>query len=138
MLKFAFALLTTLFVYVTPLYAATAEDIAPTSAGCLTIETIVSPTEAAKVETDGGSITKLEGAQAQAFLFRLEDLIGSKAPFTVDAFLLVKPDVDSDSYNIAIFGDGCMKTVMHLPTAVVEGSLLSSPTDKSTRGEKVD
>lgn len=141
MKKFLFAVLTTLFVSAMPFQTAyaTADDAnkVPTEQACeQPYAGIVSEEDNKKVIDNGGEVINLEGAQAAAFLARVEELVNSKAPFTPNRVLAVHPDGEDDtSVNIAFFVNDCLVHVMHLPFPVFSGLL--SPNVPKT-GERVD
>lgn len=115
-------LLTTLFVSAMPLQAAyaTADDAQGKEACQVTYETVLSLDVQEHIKQQGGAILKLEGPNAVAFLHKMEQLIGSPAPFTVDVIVIVRPVSDPDAVvNIAYFKDGCMVNNGHLPAALL-------------------
>lgn len=138
MKKILFALLTTLFVSAMPLQAAyaLADDANPKEACLLFYKDALPADVLAELEAQNGSVVELEGVRAQAFLSRVEDLVGKKAPFTVNRIIIVTPNNEETTLvNIAYFSDDCMVAVMHLPPPVVE--ILLSPLEKKP-GERVD
>jgi hypothetical protein len=130
---FAFAL-TSLFVFAMPLQAASAEtDVQGTTSACVTYEGSVTPAIRQKIAEQGGELTDITGLPLKAFVSRLSDLAGSSPPYTVDRVVIVRPTADEDDlYNIGVFSDNCLKTVLNLPGAVVRA--LTTP---PAPGEKV-
>lgn len=114
--------LTTLFVSAMPLQAAyaTADD-APVKEACSTpYETVMTPEVLSTVAAAGGRVVELKGEHAVAFLHRVEQLVNQDAPFTVDLVAIVRPSSDTeDNLNIAYFKDGCLKSIGHMPAALL-------------------
>lgn len=128
----AVTLLTMVFFPAMPLQAATEED-AP---ACVTFEGAVTATVVEQVAANGGEIVDLKGLDAQAFLSRLEELLGSNAPFPVDRIVLVLPTGEpNQDYNIGLFSEGCLKTILTLPASVVSAMRGLSGQEKAEDGK---
>jgi hypothetical protein len=131
MRKLFFAMLTSLFVSVMPLFAAYAQDAACQN----TYENTVTQEVRDRVAKQSGTLTELSGERAKAFMARFTELSGTQAP-PVDKIILVKPDdADDTSYNIGFFFNNCLVGFTRLPPTVAEGLL--SP-NVSPQGERVD
>jgi hypothetical protein len=131
---FAIAL-TSLFVSAMPLQAASAAavDVQGSAPACVTYEGSVTPSVRQKVAEQGGLIIDLTDAPLSAFVSRLSELVGAVPPYTIDRVVLVRPTEDEDGlYNIGIFSDNCLKTVLNLP-----GEIVRALTAPPAPGEKV-
>lgn len=143
MKKLLFALLTTLLVNAMPLQAAYAvaddangEANKQTQQDCISYLTILSDENREILKTQNGTIVELEGVRAKAFQSRVEEAVGSKAPFEADLIVIVNPNGEDDTLlNIVYFSNNCLKAFMHLPSQLVE--MLLSPLEKKP-GERVD
>lgn len=138
MRNFFLILLTTLFVNAMPLQAAYAQADDGKSQDCSVSyqASIVDADVEALVKAKGGTYTEIEGVRAKAFQERVEEALGSKAPFSSDKIVLVNPDGEVDTLvNIGFFVNDCLKAMMTIPQEVVEKFL--SPFEKKP-GERVD
>lgn len=124
MKKFLIAfVLTTLFAFVMPLQAAYSQGTDGTvSAGCITVEQILTPENLAILEKNGGSNVAFKDAEAVRFQTAAEDdlLGGRRAPFRADFVLIITPNPTTPVVNVGWFKDGCMVNSGNLPRAFVE------------------
>lgn len=119
--KAIFALLTSLFVIVMtgfPSYAQS--DIGNPSAGCVTVEQLLSPESLQILANQNGYYYDIQGKQAEQVQEGLEQLFGRKAPFAFKRLIVANPEGDPDGLlNVIIFGDDdCLKGVVHVPVAI--------------------
>lgn len=112
------------------------DDQMPAAPVCVSFENALSLDDVKRVEQAGGKVVQINGPEVNAFQSRLEDLLGQKAPYAISQVIIVSPDVTADTYNIALFSDGCLQTVLHLPVIVID--TIMGTEKRVPAGEKVD
>lgn len=106
-----------------------------TSAGCVSIDAVLTPEVIGDIKGHGGSIVTLDGARSKAFMERLTELVHSQPPFSVDTIVIVQFDPEVPMVRVGFIANDCIQGSMRLPVTVLEQLL--SP-NETKPGERVD
>lgn len=86
-----------------------------TSAGCITVDQIVTDDILSHYKEHNGRIVEFKGQAAVTLLEAIDKAVGTKAPFTVDHVIVGIQDDETEIAFIKYFKDGCMQNAGRIP-----------------------